>query len=72
MYITLQIYFLHLPMQATRPNAKELIKLEELVHGCANAAEYITSKNAVLRTVGAVCQDFQQVPVLKLADDSAC
>ena len=59
-------------MQATRPNAEELIKLEKLLDGCANAAKYLASDNAVLRTVGAVCQEFQHVPVLELSDDSVC
>ena len=62
----------YLHMQATRLNAEELIKLEALLAGCVNAADYRASDNAVLRTVGKVCMEMQHVPVLKLSDGSLC
>lgn len=59
-------------MQATRPNAEELIKLEKLLAGFEDPAECSASDNAVLRSVANFLLESQRVPVLKLSDDSHC
>ena len=59
-------------VQATRPNAKELIKLEGLLAGHVKATECASSDNAVLRTVSEFLLTSQQVPVLTLSDNIRC
>lgn len=65
-------FFVHALMQATRPNAEELIKLEELLAGFEDAAKCFASDNAVLGSIARLCQESQRVPLLKLSDDSHC
>ena len=52
-------------MQGTRPDAKELVKLEQLIAGRADVDECANSGNAILQKVAAFLQDNQSIPVLR-------
>ena len=43
--------------QATRPDANELVKLEELIEGRADADECANSDNSILRKVAVFLRD---------------